>query len=354
MINQYFCNENSQDALEPFMSQDTFEYHWGKHHRAYVDNLNKQIDETDLDGKSPEETIVIAYNNGDILPAFMFLIHVSEPQFKLAAATQFGSGWAWLACVTWNMYCGNCLDECLGTFCLIHWRKAMNFVEFEPLQDNRSFEFSSVDVTVEMAYKCRAIYIVEAVARFIKDILLFVLQGENISDLESESESESEFLILGPSLPRTPISVPSLEPEFSPSLSLSPSSTPESEPVSVPGPSRPSVLQESAPLAPTLVYQRRSKPDLLQKQIQSPELEVSTENDSSSDDCAISDTCDTNPVDLSIALRKDKRSCPSLYRHPISQYVSTKHLSTQYQSFIAAVDSVKIPSSVEEALQNRN
>jgi Fe-Mn family superoxide dismutase len=70
MINQYFCNENSQDALEPIMSQDTFEYHWGKHHRAYVDNLNKQIDETDLDGKSLEETIVIAYNNGDILPAF--------------------------------------------------------------------------------------------------------------------------------------------------------------------------------------------------------------------------------------------------------------------------------------------
>ncbi|KAI5418768.1 hypothetical protein KIW84_043117 [Lathyrus oleraceus] len=171
------------------------------------------------------------------------------------------------------------------------------------------------------------------------------LTGENISDLESESESESEFLILGPSLPRTPISVPSLEPELSPSLSLSPSSTPESEPVSVPGPSRPSVLQESAPPAPTLVYQRRSKLDLLQKQIQSPEPEVSTENDSSSDDCAISDTCDTNPVDLPIALRKDKRSCPSLYRHPISQYVSTKHLSTQYQSFIAAVDYVKIPSS---------
>ncbi|KAI5430010.1 hypothetical protein KIW84_034547 [Lathyrus oleraceus] len=180
----------------------------------------------------------------------------------------------------------------------------------------------------------------------------FSTSGENISDLESESESESEFLILGLSLPRTPISVPSLEPELSPSLS--PSSTPESEPVSVPGPSRPSVLQESAPPTPTLVYQRRSKPDLLQKQIQSPEPEVSTENDSSSDDCAISDTCDTNPVDLPIALRKDKRSCPSLYRHPISQYVSTKHLSTQYQSFIAAVDSVKIPSSVEEALQNRN
>ncbi|KAI5423985.1 hypothetical protein KIW84_030271 [Lathyrus oleraceus] len=115
-------------------------------------------------------------------------------------------------------------------------------------------------------------------------------------------------MILGPSLPRTPISVPSLELELSHSLSLSPSSTPESEPVIVPGPSRPSVLQESAPPTPTLVYQRRSTLDLLQKQIQSSEPEVSTENDSSSDDCAISDTCDTNPVDLPIALRKDKRS----------------------------------------------
>jgi len=52
------------------MSQDTFEYHWGKHHRAYVDNLNKQIEGTDLDGKSLEETIIMSYNNGDILPAF--------------------------------------------------------------------------------------------------------------------------------------------------------------------------------------------------------------------------------------------------------------------------------------------
>lgn len=31
------------DALEPYMSKQTLEFHWGKHHRAYVDNLNKQI-----------------------------------------------------------------------------------------------------------------------------------------------------------------------------------------------------------------------------------------------------------------------------------------------------------------------
>lgn len=52
------------------MSQETVEYHWGKHHRAYVENLNKQIVGTDLEGKSLEDIIVISYNKGDILPAF--------------------------------------------------------------------------------------------------------------------------------------------------------------------------------------------------------------------------------------------------------------------------------------------
>lgn len=31
------------EALEPHMSKQTLEFHWGKHHRAYVDNLNKQV-----------------------------------------------------------------------------------------------------------------------------------------------------------------------------------------------------------------------------------------------------------------------------------------------------------------------
>ena len=35
--------------------QSTFEFHWGKHHRAYVTNLNGQIKGTDLEGKSLEE-----------------------------------------------------------------------------------------------------------------------------------------------------------------------------------------------------------------------------------------------------------------------------------------------------------
>ncbi|KAF3782520.1 Superoxide dismutase Fe [Nymphaea thermarum] len=121
----------SLDALEPHMSRNTFEFHWGKHHRAYVDNLNKQIQGTELDGKSLEEIIVITYNKGDPLPPFNNAAQVWNHDFfwecmkpggggvpsgtllelikrdfgsydaflkeiKAAAATQFGSGWAWL------------------------------------------------------------------------------------------------------------------------------------------------------------------------------------------------------------------------------------------------------------------
>ncbi|XP_054779345.1 superoxide dismutase [Fe], chloroplastic-like [Prosopis cineraria] len=119
------------NALEPIMSERTFEFHWGKHHRAYVDNLNKQIEGTDLEGKSLEDIVVISYNKGDPLPTFNnaaqvwnhdFFWECMKPggggvpsgellqlierdfgsfqkfvdEFKAAAATQFGSGWAWL------------------------------------------------------------------------------------------------------------------------------------------------------------------------------------------------------------------------------------------------------------------
>ncbi|KAL9372968.1 hypothetical protein Peur_035212 [Populus x canadensis] len=53
------------DDLEPHMSKDTFEYHRGKHHRAYVDNLNKQIDGTERD-----DVVLVTYNKGGPLPAF--------------------------------------------------------------------------------------------------------------------------------------------------------------------------------------------------------------------------------------------------------------------------------------------
>ncbi|KAH7516886.1 hypothetical protein ACOSQ2_000236 [Xanthoceras sorbifolium] len=119
------------NALEPHMSRDTLEYHWGKHHRTYVENLNKQIAGTELDGMSLEDVIISSYNRGDILPAFNnaaqawnhdFFWESMKPggggspsgdllelierdfgsferflsEFKSAASTQFGSGWAWL------------------------------------------------------------------------------------------------------------------------------------------------------------------------------------------------------------------------------------------------------------------
>ncbi|KAM3320258.1 superoxide dismutase [Capsicum chacoense] len=120
------------NALEPHMSRTTFEYHWGKHHRTYVDNLNKQIVGTQLDEFTLEDIILTTYNKGNLLPPFNNAAQVwnhqffwesmkpgggGEPsgellklinrdfgsfeafvkEFKAAAATQFGSGWAWLA-----------------------------------------------------------------------------------------------------------------------------------------------------------------------------------------------------------------------------------------------------------------
>lgn len=52
------------------MSRETLEYHWGKHHRTYVENLNKQIHGTELDGMPLEDIILATYNNGKILPQF--------------------------------------------------------------------------------------------------------------------------------------------------------------------------------------------------------------------------------------------------------------------------------------------
>ena len=45
------------DALEPYLSRETLEYHYGKHHRAYVDNLNHLIPETGFAGMSLKEIV---------------------------------------------------------------------------------------------------------------------------------------------------------------------------------------------------------------------------------------------------------------------------------------------------------
>lgn len=121
----------AKDALAPFISADTLDFHHGKHHRAYVDNLNKLIAGTDLEDKSLEEIIKIAakdttkvgiFNNaaqawnhsfywqclkksGGGAPTGKIAGKINATwgsydkfveELKNAGATQFGSGWAWL------------------------------------------------------------------------------------------------------------------------------------------------------------------------------------------------------------------------------------------------------------------
>jgi Fe-Mn family superoxide dismutase len=119
------------DALEPHISRQTLEFHHGKHHAAYVTNLNKAIEGSDLEGKSLEEVILAVagdagkagvFNNAAQVWNHSFYWQCMKPggggaptgalaeriaadfgsfdafkeQFKTAGATQFGSGWAWL------------------------------------------------------------------------------------------------------------------------------------------------------------------------------------------------------------------------------------------------------------------
>jgi len=119
-------------ALEPYYSAKTISFHHGKHHKAYVDNLNKLIAGTDLEGKSLKEIIMAAakdptrigiFNNAAQIWNHTFFWSCMTPsgggrptgklarlideafgsyekfaeQFKATAVGRFGSGWGWLA-----------------------------------------------------------------------------------------------------------------------------------------------------------------------------------------------------------------------------------------------------------------
>ncbi len=115
-----------KNALAPHISAETLEYHHGKHHQAYVTNLNKLLDGKPEASKSLEDIIKSSdgpvFNNAAQVWNHTFYWHCMKPQgggqahgeladaikrdfgslekfaeeFSTAAATQFGSGWAWL------------------------------------------------------------------------------------------------------------------------------------------------------------------------------------------------------------------------------------------------------------------
>ncbi len=121
----------SRDGLAPHISENTIDYHYGKHHQAYVTNLNNLIDGTDMESASLEEIIrattgdpskAAIFNNAAQVWNHTFYWHSMKPggggkphgriadlidrdfgsydafreEFTTAGATQFGSGWAWL------------------------------------------------------------------------------------------------------------------------------------------------------------------------------------------------------------------------------------------------------------------
>jgi len=116
----------AKDALEPHISAETLEYHHGKHHNAYVTNLNGLVEGTDLADKSLEEIVAAAeggtFNNAAQVWNHTFYWSCMRPggggapsgalseaidrdfgsfeafkeQFTKAGTTLFGSGWTWL------------------------------------------------------------------------------------------------------------------------------------------------------------------------------------------------------------------------------------------------------------------
>ena len=157
------------DALEPYIDAKTMEIHHSKHHNGYTNNLNGAIQGTDLEGKTIEDILAniskagpaVRNNGGGYYNHWLFWEVMSpngggEPSGKLgdainqkfgsfenfktefskAAATRFGSGWAWL-CVKADGSLRICsspnqdnplmdISECPGTpiLCLDVWEHA--------------------------------------------------------------------------------------------------------------------------------------------------------------------------------------------------------------------------------------
>jgi Fe-Mn family superoxide dismutase len=121
----------AEDALEPVTSARTISFHYGKHHKTYVDTLNKLTEGTELAEKSLEDVITAVHGDASRQPVFnnaaqvwnhTFFWSCMKPggggappagvascfdasfgsyenlveKFKAAAVGRFGSGWAWI------------------------------------------------------------------------------------------------------------------------------------------------------------------------------------------------------------------------------------------------------------------
>ena len=122
----------ANDALAPYMSSETLDFHHGKHHQTYVTNLNNLLKDNELQGASLEDIVVksskdtsmagifnnagqhwnhilfwqcMKPNGGGSIPSELEArlnsdfgsIDKFKEAFIQAGTTQFGSGWAWLA-----------------------------------------------------------------------------------------------------------------------------------------------------------------------------------------------------------------------------------------------------------------
>lgn len=82
----------ADNALEPTISQETISFHYGKHHKTYVDTLNKLIADTDLVGKSLEEIILATSGKPDKAAIFNNAAQVWNHTFYWKSLTPKGGG----------------------------------------------------------------------------------------------------------------------------------------------------------------------------------------------------------------------------------------------------------------------
>lgn len=115
------------DGLEPYLSRETLEYHYGKHHKTYVDNLNNLISGTEFEnmtleeiietapagplfnnaaqiwnhtfyweGLTPEKNTIEGMNIEELILEKWESVEAFKKAFNDVALKTFGSGWAWL------------------------------------------------------------------------------------------------------------------------------------------------------------------------------------------------------------------------------------------------------------------